>query len=87
MLDIGARPGDAVPFLAYKGVGLAGISFETNKATPTRVYVALIRAPYGLDLVDISVSPGRARDLDAWAEQAEQVLRTISLPPGVRAVA
>jgi hypothetical protein len=86
VLDVMARSVRQVPYLAYQGVGLAGVSFEIREGQASRVYTALIHAPYGLDLVNISVSPSRARDLDTWAAQAERVLQTLVLPSGVRAV-
>jgi len=86
VVDIAARSEGRVPYLAYKGVGLAGVSFEADKGNPDRVYVALVRAPYGLDLLNVSVSAAHPRDLADLAARAEKVLRTLILPPGVRAV-
>lgn len=78
-----SAPPSGFDYLVYKGNSVNAAAYRIKKGMLVRVYVAVYRAPYGNELLNIAVEAPTAKEFAQSTTLAERALQALRLPKGL----
>ena len=78
-----SAPASGFDYMAYEAGRELIAPFSIKKGMAIRVYIAVFRAPYGRELLNIAVAAPDGKVFTRWTALAARALRTLRLPKGL----